>query len=198
MRAGSFPDARRAARVPPRLCAGADGSRSRRVDELLARFPLLLPLVEEGLASRLGRGTGRPHVGVDLVGERRERVADAVDGLLHLLGRVLPRIAAGVGGLVELGPRLRLALPESVDRLVEPIASLGAGQVRLDLQVVDLLLKLLERFAGLRAVLVLRGHGCSSRCTGVVSPTLRRTCRERYRARTAGRTSWLSPMRASI
>ena len=38
------------------------------------RLPLLLPLVEEGLASRLGRGTGRPHVGVDLVGERRERV----------------------------------------------------------------------------------------------------------------------------
>src|SRR5947209_8761489 len=162
------PGSRRRRHPRTRGCgARTDGSRSRRVDELLARLALLLPLVEEGLASRLGPRTGRPHVGVDLLGERRERVADAVDGLLHLLGSVLPRVAGGVGGLVELGPRLRLALPEGLDRLVVTITSVGSGQVRLDLQLVDLLLELLECFAGLRAVLVLRRHGCSSCCTGV-------------------------------
>src|SRR5215475_72085 len=142
--------------------AGGRGARSRRVDEPLACLSLLLPLVEERLVPCLGRGAGRLEVGVDLVRERLERVAHAVDGLFQLLSCVLPRVTRGLGRLVELGPRLRLPLPERVDRLLEPITGLGTGEVRLDLQLVDLLLELLERLAGLGAVLVLVGHGCSS------------------------------------
>src|SRR5262249_6337618 len=137
-------------------------SGSCRVDELLARLSLLLPLFEERFVPRLGGGAGGLQVDVDLVGERLKRVAHAVPGLLGMLARVLPGVAGGLGGLVELGPRLCLALLERVDRLLEPVTGFGAGQVRLHLQLVDLLLELLERLAGLRAVLVLAGHGDSS------------------------------------